>query len=92
MIVRVFNEGQYEIEDGAIDRLRELDAQTEAALEAGDEAGFRASYDALLKVLREQGTPLADDDLRGSDLMLPPADISLAEAQEEFSDHGLIPD
>jgi hypothetical protein len=92
MIVRVFNEGQYEIEDGAIDRLRQLDAETEAALEAGDEAEFRASYDALLKVLRDEGTPLADDDLRGSDLMLPPADISLAEAQEEFSDHGLIPD
>jgi hypothetical protein len=92
MIVRVFNEGQYEIEDGAIDRLRELDADTEAALERGDEAAFRSCYDALLKVLRDEGTPLADDDLRGSDLMLPPADISLAEAQEEFSDHGLIPD
>jgi hypothetical protein len=92
MIVRVFNEGQYEIEDGAIDRLRELDAAAEAALEAGDEANFRAGYDALLKVLREEGTPLADDDLRGSDLMLPPPDISLAEAQAEFSDHGLIPD
>ncbi len=92
MIVRVFNEGQYELEDGAIDRLRELDASTEAALEAGDAESFRANYDALLKVLREEGTPLADDDLRGSDLMLPPADISLAEAQAEFSDHGLIPD
>jgi hypothetical protein len=92
MIVRVFNEGQYELEDGAIDRLRELDVETEAALEAGNAAAFRERYDALLKVLREQGTPLADDDLRGSDLMLPPADITLAEAQAEFSDHGLIPD
>ncbi len=92
MIVRVFNEGQYELEDGAIDRLRELDVSTEAALEAGDEEGFRANYDALLKVLREEGTPLADDDLRGSDLMLPPADVTLAEARAEFSDHGLIPD
>ena len=92
MIVRVFNEGQYEIEDGARERLKQLDIETEAALEQGDEAAFRASYDALLKVLREEGTPLADDDLRGSDLMLPPADITLAEAQAEFSDHGLIPD
>jgi PspA-Associated protein len=92
MIVRVFTEGQYEIEDGAIDRLRELDEQTQKALETGDEAGFRSSYDALLKVLRDEGTPLADDDLRGSDLMLPPPDITLEEAQAEFSDHGLIPD
>jgi hypothetical protein len=92
MIVRVFNEGQYEIEDGAIDRLKALDIETETALESGDEAAFRQSYDALLKVLREEGTELADDDLRGSDLMLPPADISLAEAKATFSDHGLIPD
>jgi hypothetical protein len=92
MIVRVFNEGQYELEDGAIDRLRQLDVETEAALQSGDEAAFRERYDALLKVLREQGKPLADDDLRGSDLMLPPADITLDEARAEFSDHGLIPD
>ena len=92
MIVRVFSEGQYEIEDGAIDRMRELDARTQQAIEAGDEAGFRGAYDELLSLLRSEGTPLADDDLRGSDLMLPPPDISLAEAQAEFSDHGLIPD
>jgi len=92
MIVRVFSEGQYEIEDGAIDRMRELDARTQAAIEAGDDAGFRSAYDELLALLRNEGTPLADDDLRGSDLMLPPPDISLAEAQSEFSDHGLIPD
>lgn len=92
MIVRVFNEAQYELHDGAVQRLRELDTETEAALESGDEEAFRRSYDALLKVLREEGTVLADDDLRGSDLMLPPPDISLAEAQAEFSSHGLIPD
>ena len=35
---------------------------------------------------------LQDDDLRGSDLTLPPPDITLEEAQSEFSAHGLIPD
>jgi hypothetical protein len=92
MIVRVFNEEQYELTEGSLEKLRQLDVECETAIRAGDEAEFRTSYDALLKVLREEGTVLADDDLRGSDLMLPPADASLAEIQAEFSDHGLIPD
>jgi len=92
MIVRVFNEGQYEIGDGALDRLRQLDVETETAIQAGDEPVFRERYDALLKVLRDEGAALADDDLRGSDLMLPPADASLAEVQAEFAGHSLIPD
>ena len=36
--------------------------------------------------------PLAEDELEGSDLILPPSDISLAEAQSEFTGVGLIPD
>ena len=43
-------------------------------------------------VVREQGEQLADDDLSTSDVILPPADTSLAEAAEEFTGEGLIPD
>ena len=92
MIIRVFTEGQYEVRNGALAQLRKLDEECEAAIVAGDEKGFRTSYDALLKLLRDVGTPLADDDLRSSDLMFPPPDVTLAEAQRDFSEHGLIPD
>ena len=40
MIVRILGEGQYDVSDEAIDRLNELDAAVEAAVEAGDEAAF----------------------------------------------------
>ena len=36
MIVRVSTEGQYEIEDGALRRLHELDDACQAAVDAGD--------------------------------------------------------
>jgi hypothetical protein len=36
--------------------------------------------------------PLADDELHPSDLVVPPADLSLEEARELFTDEGLIPD
>jgi hypothetical protein len=91
MIVRVSGEGQYRLDDAGDARLGELDNAVIAAVHAQDEAAFRGAYDALLGLVRE-GTPLADDDLEGSDLILPPPDLSLEEAEREFSAEGLIPD
>ena len=42
--------------------------------------------------MRDNGTTLADDDLRGSDIILPPADLSFAEAGQDFTGEGLVPD
>ena len=64
----------------------------QAAVEADDGERFHGCYDKLLELIRSQGSELKDDDLRGSDLTLPPPDITLEEAQSEFSAHGLIPD
>ena len=36
MIVRVSTEGQYELEDGALKRMHELDNACQVAVEAGD--------------------------------------------------------
>ena len=92
MIVRVSTEGQYELKDEALERLHELDDTCQAAVEAGDGARFHGCYEQLLRLIRDQGSELQDDDLRGSDLTLPPPDVTLEEAQSEFSGHGLIPD
>ena len=34
---------------------------------------------------------MPDDELFGSDIILPPADVSLEEAKREFQGDGLIP-
>ena len=41
--------------------------------------------------MRSKGTPVADDELEASDVILPPPDVSLEEAGAEFSGEGLIP-
>jgi hypothetical protein len=91
MIVRISGEDQYRL-DGVDERVNELDNVVVAAVDAGDEQRFRSAYDELLAFVREHGTPLAEDELEGSDLILPPPDLSLAEAQSEFTGAGLIPD
>ena len=91
MIVRISGEDQYRL-DGEDGRVNELDNAVVAAVEAGDESRFHSAYEELLVFVRTHGEPLADDELEGSDLILPPTDISLAEAQGEFTGVGLIPD
>jgi hypothetical protein len=91
VIVRIATEGQYKLEDGAQQKLNELDNEAVAAVEAGDQARFQELFGQMVELVRG-GEELADDDISGSDVILPPADISFEEAQAEFTGEGLIPD
>jgi hypothetical protein len=93
MIVRVLGEGQYDVSDEALDRLNELDAAVETAVEAGDEAAFETALTALLEGVRTVGVPHDLESLDESDLILPPADATIDEVKALLveSDEGLIP-
>jgi hypothetical protein len=92
MIVRISGEDQYELPDEAAARLNELEQQVIAIVDAGQEDRFAASYEQLLDYVRGEGSVLGDDELEGSDVILPPADITFAEAGTEFTGEGIIPD
>ena len=93
MIIRILGEGQYDVADHALDRLNELDAALEAAVEAGDEAAFAASLGELLDGVRTAGVAHPADSLDESDLILPPADATIDQVREMLvdSEEGLIP-
>lgn len=91
MIVRISTEGQYELGDDSGSELNELDNQVVAACESGDENAFHAAFGRMLDLVRTEGKRVSDDDLVGSDVILPPPDVSLEEAQAEFTGEGLIP-
>lgn len=91
MIVRISTEGQYELLANDEEVLNELDHKAVEACAAGDEEQFRAAFSELLAFVRQNGRPVAEDHLAGSDVILPPPDISLEEAQAEFQGDGLIP-
>jgi hypothetical protein len=92
VIVRISNEGQYRLDDGHHSRLDELDDAVVGAVAALDENAFHSAFEELLHFVRTEGEPLPDDDLEPSEYILPPADLTFAEAGEEFSGEGLIPD
>jgi len=91
VIVRILAEGQYDVPDEALDRLNELDAAVEAAVESGDEAAFAAALVALHDGVRSVGAAHDPDSLDESDLIMPPAGASIDDVRELLGDDGLIP-
>ncbi|MFI0504485.1 hypothetical protein ACH3WN_16855 [Streptomyces albogriseolus] len=91
MIMRILGDGQYEVTDEHLNRLNELDTALQSAADAGDEASFTTALSALLDAVRSLGTPLPDERITPSDLVLPDADTSLAQVRALLSDEGLIP-
>ena len=92
MIVRIAEDNQYEFPDDQAERLNDLDNQVVAAVDAGDEAQFADLWGKMVELVRASGTPVGDDELLPSDVILPPEDLSFAEAANEFTGEGLIPD
>jgi hypothetical protein len=92
VIVRVAGDGQFRIPDQDQERLNELDNAVVAAVEAGDESRFQELWAEMLALVESDGNELDDDELTGSDIILPPRDISIEEASTEFTGEGLIPD
>ncbi|HEY7537107.1 MAG TPA: hypothetical protein VH721_03890 [Gaiellaceae bacterium] len=92
MIVRVMGEGQWRVDDEVARRLNELDDEVGRAVDAGDQAAMSEALVRLAAAVRSSGTKLADDDLSPSDAIVPPSDLSLAEAHELLEGEGLIPD
>jgi hypothetical protein len=92
VIVRILGEGQYELPDDDGERLNELDNRAVAEVEAGNESGFRDIWNQMLALVENDGTKVDDEELVASEVIMPPRDVTFAEAQAEFSGDGLIPD
>lgn len=87
MIIRILNEGQYRLQGAALERLDALDDRMLDALGAADQNRFEDAFHEVLALIRSEGQRLPDGDLKESDLIIPPADTTLAEARALFADY-----
>jgi hypothetical protein len=90
VIVRIATEGQYRLAEEQLPRLHELDAALVTAAQSADAELFERRFAELLEFVRS-GELLEDAHLGPSGAILPPPDVSLAQATTEFSVEGLIP-
>ncbi|MCL4442912.1 MAG: hypothetical protein M1456_02320 [Actinobacteria bacterium] len=82
MIVRILEEGQWEVPDSSMEKIEKLDDTLEDALNSGDEIAFKSSLDAIIVKIKELGTKVEDDRILPSDLMLPGGEYSLEETKQ----------
>jgi hypothetical protein len=92
MIVRLMGEGQWRVDDSLAETLHELDNATEEAVEADDQDALHGALVALFDAVKATGERLDDEELVPSELIVPPEDLTLAEAHELMHGEGLIPD
>ena len=93
MIVRILNEGQWELSEEAVRSLNSVDDELEKAVAANDQQRLTVALASLLEQVRDSGRVLPDDELRDSDLILPDADSTVEEVRALLSEssEGLVP-
>ena len=90
MIVRIATEDQFEVPQEHYEELNRLDNEVVEAVQAKDDQRYTATFKELIDMVRARGTIVADDDLRESQVILPPPDTGLDEAARDFSGEGVI--
>lgn len=85
-------EGQYRLSDQLREEVNTLDNACVEAVAGGSEQQFYSSFTALLEATRSGGEPIGQEEILPSDVIIPPSDITFAEATREFTGEGIIPD
>ena len=91
MIVRIATEGQYRLPSAILDQLNEMDDALVASISTYDQAEFATKFAEMINLVRNAGQPVASDELRESDVILPYSDISVEQARRLFVGDGLVP-
>ena len=83
MIVRIMADNQYRIDDdtSALTEIEQLDSQLLAAVEANNARAFHETLTQLIDHVHRLGLPVPDSELVASDVLVPPADMTLAETR-----------
>jgi hypothetical protein len=96
MIVRLMGEGQYEIDKKHLDAVNKIDNNIVKIVKSQDEkaveAAFKTEYKTLIDYVRKNGKKIPNEIIKPSDLIIPPADLTLEEARKIFTGEGLIPE
>jgi hypothetical protein len=90
MIIRALGDGQYRVDSTLFDTLNEIDNRVVEAVQRGDQEEFESGLAELIGCIQRNGQRVADAELLESDIIVPPADLTLAEARDVFRGTGVF--
>lgn len=84
MIVRIMADNQYRIDDDAsmLTEIEQLDGRLFTAVETNDEGAFHDALTGLIDHVHHLGQPVSDEEVVASDVIVPPADMTVAETRK----------
>lgn len=90
MIIRIMGEGQYRVSSALLDDLNLIDDRIVEDVAKEDEASYREDLSRLIQAIKEKGEPVDPEEILESDVIVPPEDLTLEEAEKVFRGFGLI--
>ncbi len=75
-----------------LDDLNVIDNRIVDRVAREDEAGFQEELSRLIATIKAKGEPLDPKEIVESEIIVPPGDLTLSEAERVFSGSGLIED
>jgi hypothetical protein len=90
MIIRIMGEGQYYVKSGLFDELNKIDNRIVEYVHKGKEKEFKQGLAELIRTIRKEGKRVDDKELIESDVIVPPADLTLMEARDIFKGTGIF--
>lgn len=85
MIVRILGDNQFRMTDEQMGQFDVLDNDLEAALKNDNNEAFQMALRKLTDFVHESGQVVPMEELVQSDFIVPSADMSLAEARQNFT-------
>ena len=92
MIIRIMGQGQFNVPSSLFDELNAVDNKIVDHVAKEDEDNFRNDLFTLISMIKQNGDPVGDEEIVESDIIVPPDDLTLAEAKEVFSGQGIFED
>jgi hypothetical protein len=90
MIIRIIGQGQYRVPGRLFDDLNAIDNRIVGFVQAGNENEYKKGLADLIGLVIREGTVLSGEELVESDVIVPPADMTLDEARQVFTGTGIF--
>lgn len=90
MIIRIMGMGQYKVKGSLFDKLNKIDNKIVGYVQKGNEKLFKKGLADLIGIIRKEGELLDADELVESDIIVPPEDMTFAEAKQVFTGTGIF--
>jgi hypothetical protein len=81
VIVRILGEGRYEVPDADLPAIEQIDSVLVDAIDRNDDVSFSAALADLIGQVRHTGKPVAHDDTRTSEMVVPHEGSTLTEVK-----------